>query len=268
MNRPAVVIAVDIGNTAVKLIASFRDSDRRLRQSFRLSDAKWLESFARWLESNVEKSSADAQLLIASVNGRAKDPLLKMIATRFQGLSLRSISFADVPMPVDVMHPERVGIDRLLSALAAKNNYSAPIVVIDAGSAVTVDLVDHRGHFLGGAILPGLHLQASALSMGTDALPVIHWDGTVESLSPQDFSPGKNTSHAIRLGVLTSVTAAIDQLIGRYQKHLAALSPNGCGNISVVLCGGDASLISPHITHRHELRDHLVCEGILALQIS
>src|SRR5205085_11851847 len=84
-------------------------------------------------------------------------------------------SWRQLPLEVKVEQPERVGIDRLLNfvALRSRTVRAVSMVVIDAGSAVTVDWVDEQGTFRGGAIFPGLRLMAMALHRYTAALPEV-----------------------------------------------------------------------------------------------
>ncbi|GAA5509811.1 type III pantothenate kinase [Novipirellula caenicola] len=272
MKRPAGVIAVDVGNTAVKLslrsnsmpssaVTADEANSDWIHQSFALDRSRWCDSVVDWVREQTRDDSDAWQWRIASVNQRASDPLWKQVEQSFPQSTRRLISYRDVPMAIDVDSPAQLGIDRLLSAFAAHNRYAAPLIVIDAGSAVTVDWVNTEGAFAGGAILPGLTLQTNALTMGTAALPMIDWQ------NPDVVSiPGRNTVAAIRLGVLTSVTASIDRLIAFYCEqsavdgHTAAEKPP-----VVILCGGDAAVISPHIQSKHVTHAHLVCQGLLDL---
>jgi type III pantothenate kinase len=144
----------------------------------------------------------------------------------------------------------------LLSAFAATSRHDPPAVIIDAGSAVTVDWVCGRRRFCGGAILPGLDLQSRALASGTEALPEIRWGGD----HPIRL-PAKNTEDAIRSGILAGMSASIDALIERY-REAAGLAAK---EIRVVLTGGDGPAISPHLRHIHQLAPNLVCRGLLDL---
>ncbi len=267
MKRSSGVIAVDVGNTAVKLSLRPQGADANPAfamnlesscRSFALDRPRWDESIADWIRDQDcgETSLAPQEWRIASVNRRASDQLCKQVERSFPNATLRPISYRDVPMSIEIDSPDKVGIDRLLSAYAARNRYAVPLVVIDAGSAVTVDLVDASGCFVGGAILPGLNLQTTALTMGTAALPTIDWTNA----DPLTI-PGRNTVQAIRLGVLTSVTASIDRLIAHYDCGIDGATPQRV----VILCGGDAPVISPHIKHEHVMHPHLVCQGLLDL---
>ena len=115
-----------------------------------------------------------------------------------------------VPIGVSVDEPAKVGIDRLLNVLAASAlvELGEPAIVVDAGSAVTVDLLHEQGSFAGGAIFPGLRLMALALREHTAQLPLV--DATAP-IPPGP--PGKNTDAAMKLGIIYAVAGGIDAII-------------------------------------------------------
>jgi len=117
----------------------------------------------------------------------------------------------DIPLKISVDHPEKVGIDRLLAAYAAVRwkqesckESLKPMLICDLGTAITIDLVSPDDLFLGGAILPGLHLAAKSLRRGTAMLPKIDAFGTSQF-------PGKNTVDAIRTGIFEGIVGTIQR---------------------------------------------------------
>src|SRR5688572_30389073 len=96
------------------------------------------------------------------------------------------ISAGDLPLVVSLPQPDMVGIDRLLGAVAANEvrDPARPAIVVDLGSAITVDLVAADGAFRGGAILPGIGMSARALHEFTDLLPLIEMHALAEPPSP------------------------------------------------------------------------------------
>jgi type III pantothenate kinase len=118
-------------------------------------------------------------------------------------------------------------------------------IVVNAGTAVTVDALDAQGVFRGGVILPGLALMASALASGTAGLP--RADGQFE-LFPD------NTADAIATGAVLAVSGAID----RMHDALSAMGPPP----RIVLSGGAASAIAPHLTAPMVSVPYLVLEGL------
>jgi type III pantothenate kinase len=163
-----------------------------------------------------------------------------------------------VPIRAGVDEPDRVGIDRLLNAVAARDlvRPGQGAIIVDAGSAVTVDLLDEDGTFAGGTILPGLRLMALSLRDYTAQLPLVDATGSLPS-----GPPGKNTEAAMKLGILYAVAGGIDAVI-RETASRCTTAPY------LVLTGGDmtpqlAGLIQSRHQFRSELRPALTLEGIL-----
>lgn len=252
MNTTACTVAVDVGNTAVKL--GVQRSDSVIDHAILIGESRWERSTIEWVHDQL--GCRDSRWRIASVHRRAAEHLVDSIADAEPQATIDLVTYHDVPMEVAVDAPERLGIDRLLSAYAAYRKWGSPLVVVDAGSAVTVDWVDDRGRFCGGAILPGLGLQARALATGTDALPEIKW-----TPGGRLSFPAKNTADAIYGGILLGVAAAIDSLADRYFQG----SQGKRASVGLVLTGGDAAALSPHLRRSHHQVPNLVCRGLLSL---
>jgi type III pantothenate kinase len=119
---------------------------------------------------------------------------------------------ATISISVDVDFPDKVGIDRLLSAVAANAMRPAnrPAIVIDSGTATTVNFISRDGVFCGGAILPGLEMSAKALNHYTAVLPVL----PVQDLGGEPpVAPGRNTREAIRNGLFWGHVGAIREIV-------------------------------------------------------
>jgi len=153
-----------------------------------------------------------------------------------------------IPIRNSTLKPEGTGNDRLLAALGAYRRHNDACIVIDAGSAITVDLVDAQGAFLGGAILPGARMAASALADCTDKLPF------VEPALPRNLV-GRDTARAIRAGVHSATAGGVAWLVARYRKKLKA-------HATVFITGGDAKSIGPLIDSPKKIVPTLVLEGL------
>jgi type III pantothenate kinase len=118
-----------------------------------------------------------------------------------------------LPLEYQGVDPQTVGIDRLLDAVSAISQLpqGLPCVVIDAGTAVTVDLIDCAHRFAGGAILPGPRLMSASLHQYTNKLPDIQASEIRRALSP-----GQDTESAIRLGIWAALLGGCQQLITEY----------------------------------------------------
>lgn len=257
MSEAAAAIAVDVGNSAVK-IAVCPETVR----SFVHQEAGWINQAVRW----IRKTFPDRKRVwwISSVNQTALSPLRQAIESL--GDQVEIVDAARIPIDLEVDQPDRVGKDRLLSAYAGSLRTELPCVVVDAGSAVTVDWVNRADSgstvFAGGAILPGLRLQLSALSSGTEAIRAQGESHAGSGNAP--FAPGRNTQQAIRLGAGAAVIGGIDRLIVEYRRHFG-FSSDELGPLSVLITGGDASIVSEYLQAKHEVIPNLVCLGLLDL---
>jgi type III pantothenate kinase len=144
-------------------------------------------------------------------------------------------SAGTVPFPVRVERPGDVGPDRLVNAFAAAHLYGTPAIVVDCGTATTLDAVNHAGTFVGGAIAPGMMLGLEALAARTARLPY------VEPRLP-DGPIGRDTAAAIRVGTVLGHRAMIEGLLVRMRRELAAGAGAAPGAVRVVLTGGLATL--------------------------
>ena len=166
------------------------------------------------------------------------------------GPVLQASSAWDWGLRIDYDDPARIGVDRLAAAAAAHRATPAgrATVVVDAGTALTVDAIDAAGTFRGGAIAPGLRLGLSALSAGTSFLPQVELATTTPLL-------GKNTQDGLRSGALHGAAALVEGFCTRMAAVLD--SP-----VAVFLTGGDAPLLHPHIAATHTCDPHLVLRGL------
>jgi type III pantothenate kinase len=200
----------------------------------------WQEQLREW------EIDGPAEWAIAGVHPTRRDRLVEWAKAR--GDAVRVIAdYRDLPIAVDLPAPDKVGIDRLLNAVAALARVprGTPIVIVDAGSAVTVDLVDRAGVFRGGAIFPGLHLMARALHEFTALLP------QVEDFGPHEV-PGRDTVAAIRAGVFHAVCGGIDRLVEQMADDAT----------QVLLTGGDADLLAGLRCRPKHVGAALTLEGI------
>ena len=160
-----------------------------------------------------------------------------------------------IPIPALVRHPERVGADRLLCALGARELFGAPCITVGAGTAITVDLVDAEGRFAGGAIAPGFGLAARALHEAAARLPLV-------DPQPPPGPVGRDTEEAIRSGVEAFCCGGAAALVSAM-----AAEPGAGGHPTVVLTGGDAGRLTAALrpcAGRFEVVPDLIFHGMSA----
>lgn len=187
--------------------------------------------------------------IVSGSNGHAVDRIISEWSESKLPVPLVVKDRHAIAVSVDVDSPDKVGIDRLLNAVAANAlrpaNRSA--IVIDSGTATTVNYLSQDGVFCGGAILPGLEMSAKALNHYTAALPLIP---VAELGGPPPIAPGRNTRDAIRSGLLWGQVGAIRELVCQIcrQKKLSEPDFSGqrdpAGSPWLVLTGGGGPVLS------------------------
>jgi type III pantothenate kinase len=274
-------IAVDIGNARMK-IGAFEDVRKGTGpflnrgpvslglpepvQTLSLDgDEPELEGIGSWLGEleRVENRGTGASLrsepvpsyswYLASVNRPAASRLNEWLRDYRAGDSVTFLSAGDLPLEVRLAEPEMVGIDRLVNAVAV-NRLREPgraAVIVDVGTAITVDLVLADGAFLGGAIFPGPEMAARAMHERTDLLPLVD----VGELSDRPPALGTSTEAAMRSGLFWGTVGAIRELIEKLGKE-AGDRPQ------VFLTGGAAASVAELLGHDAQYVPHLTLAGI------
>lgn len=171
-------------------------------------------------------SRDNAAVAAASVNPPLDDLVERIVSeqtpckTQWVGKNI------DLPIKVLTEHPDQTGIDRILNIAAAFEQMQKACVVVDAGTAITVDCCNDHGDFLGGAIAPGADLMLDALHHKTAMLPRV-------DLAAPDQSVGQNTPQAILHGVYHGIRGMVKELVENYAAHLGFWP-------DIIATGGDA----------------------------
>jgi len=215
------VLLADVGNTRIKLavVADHGIDASGARRLPTVAKRQDLESHG-FRPANLETwlnlaAPTSAVVLVASVHdaaaARLEAAIAELSATRHRPLRQRRIVHGDLPLEVTVAEPHKVGVDRLAAAAAARlvARPGRGVIIVDCGTAATVDMLSSSGVFLGGAILPGPALMARALAEGTSRLPTV---AALEQASPPPM-PGRSTQEAIAAGIGWGIRGAIDRLV-------------------------------------------------------
>lgn len=219
-----MTVAIDIGNGALKL-ASVLDGHVASLERIATEPLPDPLVLAERIAEHGFDGPPGEPVAVVSVVPAITD--LVREAVRVIGARLLVADAATIPMTVRVAHPGRVGPDRLLAAWGASLNRTVPLIVVDLGTATTVDAVDESGAFVGGAILPGMALGATALAEATALLPDVE-------LRLPGHAIGRDTVAALRSGVVLGHLGAIREVATRIAAELAPAGPRP----TVVATGG------------------------------
>ena len=225
----AQMLLVSVGNTRTRFA---RVEEGKLQPSLVVDNSDRAGATAAVIEGAATSAGA-LPVLMASVNMVEADRLEKALEAAGSQVT-RFIRDVPIPMRNTLEDDSTVGQDRLLDALGAYSQSKQACVVIDAGTAVTVDFVDGEGTFQGGAIAPGTAMMLRALREHTAALPEVRL--SPETLPGNDTPFGKGTAQAMALGVAGAIRGLVHYLIDRYAEAYGAYP-------RVVATGGDAALL-------------------------
>ncbi|WP_437185987.1 type III pantothenate kinase [Planctomicrobium sp. SH668] len=246
-------LLADAGHTRIKVALCRQDSEINLPVTVQSTAAiygkpiDWA-SVRRWCDENPP-----AAVIITGTNAvRAAEAFENWPADLPAPYLLSDKSC--IPLKVDVDFPQKVGIDRLLNCVAANllRNKNQPALIVDSGTAITVDVVDAGGIFRGGAILPGILLGAKSLHEETTTLPHVDvW----ELLKNEPAVVGRNTEAAIASGLYWGHLGAVKEMLARSAEWLESVDEKPM----ILLTGGASGILAPYL-------DYTRVEWDLALQ--
>ena len=251
-------LLIDVGNTNIKIGLARGDV---LRQSFVLPTnyQETRDTFGLKIVdlcNYLQLSARDFQVWMVSSVVPQLNQLIRQAGESYSGCPVRFVP-EDVPLPL-VNHytlPEEVGADRLVTAFAARELFSTPgLMVVDFGTATTVECVQDRG-YLGGLICPGVLSSLQALGGKTAKLPRISLE-----LESSDIRIGVSTVQSLTQGFVFGFASMIEGVCRQLRKNLE-------GEVTVVATGGFAGKIQPVCPCIQEVREDLLLKGLLmALQ--
>ncbi|HTJ76223.1 MAG TPA: type III pantothenate kinase [Acidimicrobiales bacterium] len=238
-----MLLAVDAGNTHT--VVGLFDGD---------------ELVDHWrIATNADRTSDEHALLVSQflaqhgsgfdeVTGVVVSSTVPRLTAVLRELAQRYLRVAPVVLepgtrsgiPILYDNPRQVGPDRIANAVAAWDSYGGPTIMVDFGTATTVDAVSAKGEYLGGAILPGIEISLDALFARAAALSWVDLAGVgtggAGTAKPRRVI-GKTTAESVQSGVLYGFAAAVDGLVRRFEAEL--------GECTVVSTGGLAELMTP-----------------------
>jgi type III pantothenate kinase len=229
-----MLLVIDVGNT--QTVIGFYDEDE-LRFHWRIatnpertSDEHALLVSELLHLRGVEAKPQGMGVAISSVVPRVTAALREMSESWFGVDPVVLEPGTRTGMPILYDNPKEVGADRIANGVGAYDLYGGPCIVVDYGTATTIDAVSAKGEYLGGAIFPGIEISLDALFGRAAGLR------RVELVEPRSVI-GKNTVESIQSGVVYGFAAQVDGLCVRFEREL--------GECSIVSTGGLGGLITP-----------------------
>lgn len=241
-----MILLFDIGNTNTHVGMA---NNRRVLRQTDIPTATWTTGNAKArLQQFIGKTSVDGVALCSVVPRatplvrRTAHALLKLPCLELTPKSLRGVG-------IDYPKPDTIGPDRLANAVAARHRFGTPVVVVDFGTAVTFDVVDTRGNYIGGIIAPGLAAMTDYLHEKTALLPRIRIHEITSAI-------GKSTEQAMRVGAVHGYRGLIRGLLAELRREL------NVRRLPVVATGGCAKLIAAKLPEISAVEPQLTLEGL------
>lgn len=219
------------------------------------------------IRSNEIKTTLDISTLVDGAQKDCGNTISEIVVcagvSRVRALIYDYAQVSDIPVhfvygsnlcgaKISYETPETIGPDRVANAIAAEKTYERNVIIVDCGTAITVDAIDSEGIFIGGIIAPGIETQRNALVQFAPALP------EVELSLPGDIL-GTNTIDCIRSGVLYGAASMIDSVVAK----IAAKN----GFDTFVLTGGNAHILQPILETKFIYDEYFTLKGLALAEV-
>lgn len=242
------LLAIDVGNTTTAL--GLFDPQSELLDTYTLATDRWRtadEIHVFWAPF-IEKAEEVPDFILSSVVPTVTRELMRSIE-KYYGKTVYQVIPQELDaMPIKLYHPEELGPDRLVNAIAGREKYGVPLIIVDLGTATTYEVISEAGEYLGGAICPGVHISAQALFERTALLPKVQLARPVSVM-------GKSTLECLQSGLYYGLIAQVEGLVERLQEHLPQRA-------KVVATGGYAELLGEDCDCVHFVDCHLTLKGL------
>ena len=246
-----ILIVVDAGNTNT-VIGVFRGD--ALVADFRLSTdtEKTADEYAGILLPLLARAEVDPAEASSVIVSSVVPPLNITLSRLSQELFGHKAMFVEpgirTGMPIRYDNPAEVGADRIVNAVAAREKYGSPVIVVDFGTATTFDVVNAAGEYAGGIISPGILISAEALFAHASRLY------RVDVRRPSDLV-GRNTATAMQAGIYYGYIGLVDGILERLLGELGEVK-------EIVATGGQAELIASGSRYLKKVEPLLTLEGL------
>ncbi|MDD2971319.1 MAG: type III pantothenate kinase [Lachnospiraceae bacterium] len=246
-----MIFAIDMGNTNI-VVGCF--NDEAILFTERIStDAKKTElEYAVLFKTVLEIHGITPAMISGSIISSVVPQLVHIMVDAIQKITPITpvIVGPGVKNGLNIRmdNPKQLGADLVVDAVAGLQEYGAPLIIIDMGTATTISVIDAQKNYVGGMILPGVRVSVDSLVSRTSQLPRI-------SLEAPRKSIGTNTIHCMQSGIVYGQASCLDGMVDRIEEELGYKA-------TVVATGGLAQIITPHCKKEIILDDDLLLKGL------
>jgi type III pantothenate kinase len=246
-----MLLAIDVGNTHIA-VGLYDGED--LKTHWRMSTVLESTEDETWIlmksicESHGYDTAAIDGVAISSVVPD-KTPVFSSMSEKYLKNEPLVVSYKlDLGLQIRYRHPGSVGADRLCNAVGGFFKYGGPLIVVDFGTATTLDVISQQGEYLGGIIAPGIELTASLLHRRAAKLPRV-------DIQFPDSVIGRSTEASIQSGLMFGAVEMLDGLIRRIGEELST-------EVKTVATGGLAAVLIDRLKHVETIDPFLTLDGL------
>lgn len=246
-----MLLAIDIGNTNL-VIGCFQGNQLVFKARIATDRARTSDQYGVEIKNMMEAYGVQIRDIDDCIISSVVPPVFNSVRTGVikiigkQPMVVGPGLKTGLNIQMDV--PSQVGSDRIVIAVAALAEYQAPLILMDLGTATTLEVVEPNNRYLGGVILPGVKISMEALTSRTAQLPGISLDKPRQVI-------GKNTIDCMRNGIMHGTAAMIDGLVERMEAELGHRT-------TLVATGGMAQFIVPLCKREIILEKNLLLKGL------
>lgn len=249
-----MILAIDIGNTNI-CVGCLDEKQiyfaEQLSTEVQKTDLEYAISIKNILEIyDITPASIEGAILSSVVPPLSRS-LRKAVEKVIRKPTLIVGPGLKTGLNIQIDNPAQLGSDLVVDAVAGLAGYPLPLIIIDMGTATIFSVLNEKGAYIGGAILPGLHVSLDSLVSSASQLPSI-------SLEAPRRAIGRNTVDCMKSGILFGTASMIDGMIDRIEAELGQKA-------TIVATGDAATAILPHCRHKIQYDKTLVLRGLYLL---
>lgn len=247
-----MLLAIDIGNTNI-VLGIYKDEKLKFHARYETNIKNVKKIFTNFLGGcpSFLKKKGTVPIIKGVAISSVVPSLNQIFEKEVKKINKKALFInnkVNLGLNIEVDTPSEVGADRLVNAVAGKILYGKPLIIIDFGTATTIDVVSEKGNYIGGIIAPGIKLGAYALNTFTAKLHM------VKLLRPKKVI-GKNTISCIQSGLIYGTIGTIEFFVKMIKKELKY-------NAKVIATGGLVNLISDKTNVINHVDEFLTLHGI------
>lgn len=249
------ILTIDVGNTNTVIGVYRRDDTLVFDARFETNASRMADEYVLLFMNTLSLYGLNAKEFEGAVLSSVVPPVTEQIRAAVEKLfGISAIVIGPgirTGLNIRIDDPSALGADLCCAAVAAKEYYPLPCIIIDLGTVSKVLAINAAGEFLGGAIAGGLKMTFESLASGTAALPLI-------SAGKVGKAIGTNTADCMRSGVILGMAGMFDGLIGRFEEEMGKAA-------SVVATGGFSSVVLPECRHEMIQDPQLILKGMMVI---